>query len=156
MCGACPYWEFPATVVFQPLTLKAVLTPNARHLQFAPDSVNGGMLLAMGTSVYHVDLSGILRQPVSRSWWFASLTTSNLGGVLYGVQDRYAFRVDLNMGGWDQSYAAVLPPCIVEDTSRPVAVVWIAQPSGVLGMHPVQESVQLYHFPIAGTSYVCL
>ena len=162
MCGVCPYWKFPATVVFQPLTLKAVLTQNAQHFQFAPDSVNGGMFLAMGTSVYHVDLTtGILSQPVTiqfpgRSWWFASLTTSNLGGYLYGVQDRYAFRVDLNMGSWDKNYAAVLPSCIVEDTSRPVAVIWIAQPSGILGMDPVQESIQLFNFPIAGTNYVCL
>ena len=162
MCGVCSYWKFPATVVFQPLTLTAVLTQNAQRFQFAPDSVNGGMFLAMGTSVYHVDLTtGVLSLPVTiqfpgRSWWFASLTSSKLGGYLYGVQDRYAFRVDLNMGSWDKNYAAVLPSCIVEDTSRPVAVVWIAQPSGILGMDPIQESIVLNNFAIAGTNYVCL
>jgi len=162
MCGVCSYWKFPATVVFQPQALSVVLTQNAQHFQFAPDSVNGGMFMAMGTSVYHVDLkTGILSQPIAiqfpgRNWWFASLTTSNLGGYLYGVQDRYAFRVDLNMGSWDKNYAAVLPSCIVEDTSRPVAVIWIAQPSGVVGMDPVQETVTLYNFAIAGSNYVCL
>ena len=162
MCGVCSYWKYPATVVFQPLSLSAVLSQNQQHFQFAVDSVNGGMFLAMGTSVYHVDLTtGLLSQPVTiqfpgRSWWFASLTTSNLGGYLYGVQDRYAFRVDLNMGSWDKNYAAVLPSCIVEDTSRPIAVIWIAQPAGIVGMDPVQETVTLYNYAIAGSNYVCL
>jgi hypothetical protein len=142
--------------------LKAVLTQNQQRFQFAVDSVNGGMFMAMGTSVYYVDLTtGLLSQPVAiqfpgRSWWFASLTSSNLGGYLYGVQDRYAFRVDLNMGSWDKNYAAVLPSCIVEDTSRPIAVIWIAQPSGVVGMDPVQETITLYNYAIAGSHYVCL
>ncbi len=116
----------------------------------------------MGTSVYHVDLTtGLLSQPLAiqfpgRSWWFASLTTSNLGGYLYGVQDRFAFRVDLNMGSWDKNHASVLISCIVEDTSRPIAVIWIAQPSGVLGMDPVQDSVGIYNYAIPGSYYVCL
>jgi hypothetical protein len=39
MCGVCPYWKFPSTVFFQPLTLASVLTQNQQHFQFAPDSV---------------------------------------------------------------------------------------------------------------------
>jgi hypothetical protein len=162
MCGVCSYWKFPPTVVFQPLTLTAVLTQNAQKFQFTPNNVDGRMFMGMGTSIYFVDLTaGTLSAPLTiqfpgRNWWFASLSASNLGDYIYGVQDRVAFRVDLNMGSWDKTYAAVLPSCIVEDTSRPQAVVWIGQTSGVVGRDPIQEDKTLYSYPMEGTSYVCL
>ena len=162
MCGVCSYWKFPHTVAFQPLTLKAVLTQNAQKFQFTPNSVDGRMFMGMGTSIYFVDLStGILSAPLSitfpgRNWWFASLSGSNLGDYIYGVQDRVAFRVDLNMGSWDKTYAAVLPSCIVEDTSRPAPVVWIAQTAGVIARDPIQEDKTVYNYPMEGTSHLCL
>ena len=162
MCGVCPYWRFPATVVFQPLTLNAVLSQNAQKFQFTLNSVDGRMFMGMGTSIYFVDLkTGLFGSPLNiqfpgRNWWFASLSGSNLGDYLYGVQDRVAFRVDLNMGSWDKTYGAVLPSCIVEDTSRPTAVVWIGQVSGVIAKDPVQEEKLIYSYPMEGTSYICL
>jgi len=162
MCGVCPYWKFPATVAFQPLTLTAVLTQNVQKFQFTPNSVDGRMFMGMGTSIYFVDLkTGAFGSPLNiqfpgRNWWFASLSGSNLGDYLYGVQDRVAFRVDLNMGSWDKTYGAVLPSCIVEDTSRPTAVVWIGQVGGVMAKDPIQEDKLIYNYPMEGTSYVCL
>lgn len=162
MCGVCSYWKFPSTISLQTLSLSAVLTQNAQKFQFTPNSVDGRMFMGMGTSIYFVDLkTGTLSAPLTitfpgRNWWFASLSGSNLGDYIYGVQDRVAFRVDLNMGSWDKNYAAVLPSCIVEDTSRPVAVVWIGQTSGVLGKDPIQEDKTLYSYPMEGTNYVCL
>jgi hypothetical protein len=162
MCGVCPFWKFPATVVFQPLALSAVLTQNTQKFQFAPNSVDGRMFMGMGTSIYFVDLAtGLYGAPLNiqfpgRNWWFASLSGSKLGDYLYGVQDRVAFRVDLNMGSWDKTYGAVLPSCIVEDTSRPSPVVWIGQISGVLAKDPIQEDKLIYSYPMEGTSYVCL
>jgi hypothetical protein len=162
MCGVCSYWKFPATVAFQPLTLTAVLTQNVQKFQFTPNSVDGRMFMGMGTSIYFVDLkTGLFGAPLSiqfpgRNWWFASLSGSNLGDYLYGVQDRVAFRVDLNMGSWDKTYSAILPSCIVEDTSQPTAVVWIGQVGGVTAKDPIQEERQIYNYPMEGTSYVCL
>jgi hypothetical protein len=162
MCGACAYWKFPQTAIFQTVTLAAVFTRNAQKFQFSPNSVNGKTFMGMGTSIYYIDLvAGTISEPLTiqfpgRNWWFASLSGSNLGDYLYGVQDRIAFRVDLNMGSWDKTYSSVLPSCIVEDTSRPAPVVWIGQTSGILGRDPVQEDKVLYNYPMEGTSYVCL
>lgn len=162
MCGVCSYWKFPATIAFQPLTLRAVLTQNVQKFQFTPNSVDGRMFMGMGTSIYFVDLTtGAFGAPLTiefpgRNWWFASLSGSNLGDYIYGVQDRVAFRVDLNMGKWDKNYAATLPSCIVEDTSRPVAVVWIGQVGGVVAKDPIQEDKVIHNYPMEGTNYVCL
>jgi hypothetical protein len=162
MCGVCAYWKVPQAAIFRSVALSAVVTRNAQKFQFSPNSVNGRMFMGMGTSIYYIDLvAGTIGEPLTiqfpgRNWWFASLSGSNLGDYLYGVQDRIAFRVDLNMGSWDKTYSSVMPSCIVEDTSRPAPVVWIGQVSGVLGRDPVQEDKVLFNYPMDGTSYVCL
>jgi hypothetical protein len=160
MCGACPYWKYPATIIFYVQNLANVLTSSTQRYSFAVG--NGNVLMAMGTSVYNVDLAtGTLQQPPltfqipSRVWWYASIALSQVGNYLYAIQNSYAYRVDLNMNAYDVVYPSALATSIVEDVSGPAPVIWIAQPDGVRSLDPSTALVQL-SYPIIGSYGVCL
>jgi Tyrosine-protein kinase ephrin type A/B receptor-like len=161
MCGVCNFWKYPPTIFFYVQTLVSVLASTTQHYCFAVNNINGNIFMAMGTSVYYVDLNlGVYGQPLTfqipaRNWWFASIASSKVGNYIYAIQNTYAYRVDLDMNAYDVVYPSALATSIVEDSSRPVAVVWIAQPDGVRSLDPISAKV-LSTFAVTGAYYVCL
>jgi len=162
LCGACPYWQYPPMIYFYAQPSVTVLTNTAQRYKFAVSALDGTVFMAMGTSVYKVDLtSGALSAPVgvqgpsTISWWFASLSTSVLGNYLYVIRNADVYRVDLEMGAYDIIYPSKLATCILEDSTNPNVVLWIVQPSMVRQVDPLSAS-DISAYTISGATFACV
>ena len=162
MCGGCPYWKYPAMVYFYVKGITNVFTNTNQHYKFAVNNIDGSIFMAMGTSVYKVDLTtGAMSNPIgvqgpsTIKWWFASISSSVLGNYLYVIQNQDTYRVDLDMGAYDILYPSKLATCILEDSTNPNVVLWIVQPTMIRQVDPL-SAVDLSTYAITGANYVCV
>ena len=162
-CGACPYWHYPATIYFYVQSMTPVYNDPSSYYRFAVNPADGSIFMAMGTSIYTIDLSrGTLSAPLAvqgpsaTRWWFAAISASALGNYIYVVQNQDVYRVDLSMRSYDITYPSKLASCIVEDSTQPEAVVlWIVQPTAVRQVDPL-AAIDLNVYSIAGAKYACV
>jgi len=161
-CGACWYWKFPATIYFQQQGSAVVFTSTEKYYRFAISNSDGTVFMAMGTSIYKVNLqTGVRSAPIAAQgpstspWWFASISTSILGNYLYVVKNPNVYRVDLDMGTYDIQYPSNLASCIVEDSYEGAVVLWIVQPTMVRNVDPM-AAVDINTYSLSGANYACV
>ena len=162
-CGACPYWRYPAAVYFYAGSLASISSnPTAQHYAFAQSPSDGSIFMALGTSIYKVNLgSGSVSAPLAiqgpggQSWWYTSISTSVLGNYLYAIRNQQVFRIDLTMNVYDVIYSSSAATCVVEDSTQPRVVIWIVQATVVRQVDPV-AAIDISDYTISGASYVCV
>jgi hypothetical protein len=164
LCGACPYWQYPPMIYFYSQAPVPVFSNINQRYKFAVNSLDGTIFMAMGTSIYKVDLTtGALSAPISVQgpgpstvkWWFASISTSVLGNFLYVIQNQDVYKVDLDMGAASYTYPSKLATCILEDSTSPNVVLWIVQPTLIRQVDPI-SAVDTANYATAGANYVCI
>ena len=162
LCGACPYWKYPATIFFYVQSSLTVFADTDLHYKFAVNNLDNSVFMAKGTSVYSVDLktgntlrSVSVQGPSPTHWWFAAIASSVLGNYLYVIQNQDVYRVDLSMGSYDIIYSSKLASCIVEDSTQPDVVLWIVQPTSIRQVDPL-AAIDIATYSISGANYVCV
>jgi hypothetical protein len=163
LCGACWYWKFPPTVYFQTQGQPAVVfTSTEKYFRFAKNAYDDSVIMAMGTSLYKVDLTTGVRSaalkadgPSNSPWFYASISTSVFGNYLYVVRNPNVYRVDLNFGTYDIQYPSNLASCVVEDSSQESVVLWIVQPTMVRKVDPT-AAIDISTYTVSGANYACL
>ena len=163
ICGACSYWAYPPAVHFNVGASTTLVSNTAQqHYSFAFNSYDGRLYMAMGLSIYTIDLNTgtisnalTLQSPDTRQWWYYSISTSILGNYIYAVQDQNVFRYDLGMSAYDIIYSSKLATCAVEDSTQPQVVLWIVQPTMIRQVDPT-AAVDLNDYAISGAVYACV
>ena len=162
LCGACWYWKFPATVYFQQHGQAVVFTSAEKNFRFATSNYDGSVFMAMGASIYRVDLTtGVRSAPIRADgpsvspWWYASISASVLGNKLYVVKNPNVYRVDVDMGIYDIQYPSNLASCIVEDSTQGTVVLWIVQPTMVRKVDPM-AAIDIDTYTVSGANYACV